>query len=84
MACTQSSDMVEQDTGLGIERNGTQKESYLISTTCLILLFLQKYKQRLEKEFACIKEESTAQLMKAQHWEDWWKQSIQKIKQLYV
>ncbi|XP_019396411.1 PREDICTED: coiled-coil domain-containing protein 180 isoform X2 [Crocodylus porosus] len=43
-----------------------------------------KYKQRLDKEFACIKEESTAQLMKAQHWEDWWKQSIQKIKQLYV
>ncbi|XP_074871431.1 coiled-coil domain-containing protein 180 [Carettochelys insculpta] len=43
-----------------------------------------KYKQNLEAEFAQIKEENTAQLMKAQRWEGWWKQSVQKIKQLYA
>ncbi|XP_053863841.1 coiled-coil domain-containing protein 180 isoform X2 [Malaclemys terrapin pileata] len=43
-----------------------------------------KYKHKLEEEFAKIKEEKTAQLMKAQRWEGWWKQSVQKIKQLYA
>ncbi|CAM5163781.1 unnamed protein product [Eretmochelys imbricata] len=43
-----------------------------------------KYKHKLEEEFAKIKEENTAQLMKAQRWEGWWKQSVQKIKQLYA
>uniref|UniRef100_A0A8C0GMV9 Coiled-coil domain containing 180 n=1 Tax=Chelonoidis abingdonii TaxID=106734 RepID=A0A8C0GMV9_CHEAB len=43
-----------------------------------------KYKHKLEEEFAKIKEENTAQLMKAQRWESWWKQSVQKIKQLYA
>ncbi|XP_054853763.1 coiled-coil domain-containing protein 180 [Eublepharis macularius] len=42
-----------------------------------------KFKQVLEAEFARIKEGSTAHLMKAQHWADWWKKSVQKIKQLY-
>ncbi|XP_064379883.1 coiled-coil domain-containing protein 180 isoform X2 [Dromaius novaehollandiae] len=44
----------------------------------------EKYKCKLEQQFAQIKEESTAQLMTTQRWEDWWKQSIQKIKQLYT
>ncbi|XP_074017221.1 coiled-coil domain-containing protein 180 [Numenius arquata] len=44
----------------------------------------EKYKCKLEQQFAQIKEESTAQLRAIQHWEDWWKQSIQKIKQLYT
>ncbi|XP_043354753.1 coiled-coil domain-containing protein 180 isoform X2 [Dermochelys coriacea] len=43
-----------------------------------------KYKHKLEEEFAKIKEENTAQLMKAKRWESWWKQSVQKIKQLYI
>ncbi|XP_061460267.1 coiled-coil domain-containing protein 180 [Rhineura floridana] len=43
-----------------------------------------KFKQLLEAEFARIKEEKTALLMKAQHWADWWKKSVQKIKQLYA
>ncbi|XP_042336518.1 coiled-coil domain-containing protein 180 isoform X3 [Sceloporus undulatus] len=44
----------------------------------------RKFKQILEGEFARIKEESTAHLLKAQHWADWWKKSVQKIKQLYA
>ncbi|KAM9595275.1 coiled-coil domain-containing protein 180 isoform 2-T2 [Morphnus guianensis] len=44
----------------------------------------KKYKCRLEQQFAQIKEESTAQLLTIQRWEDWWKRSIQKIKQLYT
>ncbi|XP_065552171.1 coiled-coil domain-containing protein 180 isoform X2 [Lathamus discolor] len=43
----------------------------------------KKYKSKLEQQFAQIKEESTAQLRAIQHWEDWWKRSIHKIKQLY-
>ncbi|KAM4647329.1 coiled-coil domain-containing protein 180 isoform 2-T2 [Amazona ochrocephala] len=43
----------------------------------------KKYKCKLEQQFAQIKEESTAQLQAIQHWEEWWKRSIQKIKQLY-
>ncbi|XP_044295726.1 coiled-coil domain-containing protein 180 isoform X2 [Varanus komodoensis] len=43
-----------------------------------------KFKQLLEAEFTRIKEEKTAQLMKAQHWADWWKKSVQIIKQLYA
>ncbi|KAM9522205.1 coiled-coil domain-containing protein 180 isoform 2-T3 [Guaruba guarouba] len=43
----------------------------------------KKYKCKLEQQFAQIKEESTAQLRAIQHWEEWWKRSIQKIKQLY-
>uniref|UniRef100_A0ABM5F6F7 Coiled-coil domain-containing protein 180 n=1 Tax=Pogona vitticeps TaxID=103695 RepID=A0ABM5F6F7_9SAUR len=43
-----------------------------------------KFTQLLEVEFARIKEENTAHLMKAQHWADWWKKSVQKIKQLYL
>uniref|UniRef100_A0ACB8ESP5 Uncharacterized protein n=1 Tax=Sphaerodactylus townsendi TaxID=933632 RepID=A0ACB8ESP5_9SAUR len=42
-----------------------------------------KFKQVLETEFGRTKEENTAHLMKAQHWTDWWKKSMQKIKQLY-
>ncbi|XP_027747994.1 coiled-coil domain-containing protein 180 isoform X2 [Empidonax traillii] len=44
----------------------------------------QKYKCKLEQLFAQIKEESAAQLLAIQRWEDWWEQSIQKIKQLYL
>ncbi|XP_059684922.1 coiled-coil domain-containing protein 180 [Gavia stellata] len=44
----------------------------------------KKYKCKLEQQFAQIKEESTAQLLTIQRWEDWWKRSIQKIKQLYT
>ncbi|XP_027560307.1 coiled-coil domain-containing protein 180 isoform X3 [Neopelma chrysocephalum] len=44
----------------------------------------QKYKCKLEQLFAQIKEESTAQLLAIQRWEEWWEQSIQKIKQLYL
>uniref|UniRef100_K7G6P9 Coiled-coil domain containing 180 n=2 Tax=Pelodiscus sinensis TaxID=13735 RepID=K7G6P9_PELSI len=43
-----------------------------------------KYKQKLEEEFAKMKEENTAQLTQSQRWEGWWKQSVQKIKQLYA
>lgn len=45
---------------------------------------MQKYKCKLEQQFAQIKEESTAQLLTIQRWEDWWKRSTQKIKQLYT
>ncbi|XP_015266758.1 PREDICTED: coiled-coil domain-containing protein 180, partial [Gekko japonicus] len=41
------------------------------------------FKQVLEAEFARTKEENAAHLNKAQHWADWWKKSVQKIKQLY-
>nr|XP_009664046.1 PREDICTED: coiled-coil domain-containing protein 180 isoform X2 [Struthio camelus australis] len=44
----------------------------------------EKYKGKLEQQFTQIKEESTAQLMTTQRWEEWWKRSIQKIKQLYT
>ncbi|XP_050763988.1 coiled-coil domain-containing protein 180 [Gymnogyps californianus] len=44
----------------------------------------KKYKCKLEQQFAQIKEESTAQLLTIQRWEDWWKRSVQKIKQLYT
>ncbi|XP_054705088.1 coiled-coil domain-containing protein 180 isoform X1 [Grus americana] len=44
----------------------------------------KKYKCKLEQQFAQIKEESRAQLLAIQRWEDWWKQSIQKIKQFYA
>ncbi|XP_028942917.1 coiled-coil domain-containing protein 180 [Antrostomus carolinensis] len=44
----------------------------------------KKYKCKLEQQFAQIKEESTAQLRTIQCWQDWWKRSIQKIKQLYT
>ncbi|XP_032569261.1 coiled-coil domain-containing protein 180-like [Chiroxiphia lanceolata] len=44
----------------------------------------QKYKCKLEQLFAQIKEESTAQLLAIQRWQEWWEQSIQKIKQLYL
>ncbi|XP_072739470.1 coiled-coil domain-containing protein 180 [Ciconia boyciana] len=44
----------------------------------------KKYKCKLEQQFAQIKEESTAHLLTIQRWEDWWKRSIQKIKQLYT
>ncbi|XP_064325227.1 coiled-coil domain-containing protein 180 isoform X2 [Phalacrocorax carbo] len=44
----------------------------------------KKYKCKLEQQFAQIKQESTAQLLAIQRWEDWWKRSIQKIKQLYT
>ncbi|XP_025905435.1 coiled-coil domain-containing protein 180 [Nothoprocta perdicaria] len=44
----------------------------------------EKYKCKLEQQFAQIKEESEAQLIKARRWEDWWKHSIEKIKQLYT
>ncbi|KAG8142023.1 hypothetical protein E2320_006663 [Naja naja] len=42
-----------------------------------------KFKETLKMEFARIKEENTAHLMKTQHWAHWWKKSVQKIKQLY-
>ncbi|XP_069729305.1 coiled-coil domain-containing protein 180 [Phaenicophaeus curvirostris] len=44
----------------------------------------EKYKCKLEQQFAQIKKESAAQLLTAQRWEEWWKRSIQKIKQLYT
>ncbi|XP_066466950.1 coiled-coil domain-containing protein 180 [Tiliqua scincoides] len=43
-----------------------------------------KFKQMIEMEFAKITEESTVHLMKAQHWADWWRKSVQKIKRLYA
>ncbi|XP_055575760.1 coiled-coil domain-containing protein 180 [Falco cherrug] len=43
----------------------------------------KKYKCKLEQQFAQIKEESTAQLLTVQRWENWWKRSVQKIKELY-
>ncbi|XP_060096944.1 coiled-coil domain-containing protein 180 [Heteronotia binoei] len=42
-----------------------------------------KFKQMLEAELTRTKEENIAHLNKAQHWADWWKKSMQKIKQLY-
>ncbi|XP_072208823.1 coiled-coil domain-containing protein 180 [Excalfactoria chinensis] len=44
----------------------------------------KKYICKLEQQLAQIKEESTSELVRVQRWEDWWKQSIQKIKQLYT
>ncbi|XP_035411134.1 coiled-coil domain-containing protein 180 [Cygnus atratus] len=44
----------------------------------------KKYIRKLEQHFAQIKKESTSQLVTVQHWENWWKQSIQKIKQFYM
>ncbi|XP_075628652.1 coiled-coil domain-containing protein 180 [Balearica regulorum gibbericeps] len=44
----------------------------------------KKYKCKLEQQFAQIKEESRAQLLAIHRWEDWWKRSIQKIKQFYA
>ncbi|XP_021135773.2 coiled-coil domain-containing protein 180 isoform X1 [Columba livia] len=44
----------------------------------------KKYICKLEQQFAQIKEESTTQLLTIQHWEDWWKRSVQKIKELYT
>ncbi|XP_051659761.1 coiled-coil domain-containing protein 180 isoform X3 [Manacus candei] len=44
----------------------------------------QKYKCKLEQLFAQIQEESAARLLAIQRWQDWWEQSIQKIKQLYL
>ncbi|XP_039178887.1 coiled-coil domain-containing protein 180 [Crotalus tigris] len=43
-----------------------------------------KFKEKLEMEFARIKEENSSHLMKTQHWAHWWKKSVQKIKQLYL
>ncbi|XP_031457654.1 coiled-coil domain-containing protein 180 [Phasianus colchicus] len=43
----------------------------------------KKYICEVEQQLAQIKEESTSQLVTIQHWENWWKQSVQKIKQLY-
>ncbi|KAM3825717.1 coiled-coil domain-containing protein 180 [Vipera latastei] len=43
-----------------------------------------KFKEKLELEFARIKEENSSHLMKTQHWAHWWKKSVQKIKQLYL
>ncbi|KAF4789962.1 coiled-coil domain-containing protein 180 isoform X2 [Turdus rufiventris] len=44
----------------------------------------KKYKSKVEQMFALIKEESAAQLLAIQHWNDWWEESVQKIKRLYV
>lgn len=44
----------------------------------------KKYICKFEQHFAQIKKESTSQLVAVQHWENWWKQSIQKIKQFYM
>nr|XP_021135775.1 coiled-coil domain-containing protein 180 isoform X5 [Columba livia] len=44
----------------------------------------KKYICKLEQQFAQIKEESTTQLLTIQHWEDWWKRSVRKIKELYT
>ncbi|XP_070614598.1 coiled-coil domain-containing protein 180 [Erythrolamprus reginae] len=43
-----------------------------------------KFKETLQMEFARIKEENSAHLIKTHHWADWWKKSVQKIKQLYL
>lgn len=75
----QSSDTVHQDIDLG----KIKLYFFTIRTILSLLLFIQKYKRKLEQQFAQIKEESTAQLWAIQHWEEWWKRSIQKIKQLY-
>eukprot|EP00075_Anas_platyrhynchos_P037280 XP_027326533.1 coiled-coil domain-containing protein 180 isoform X2 [Anas platyrhynchos] len=44
----------------------------------------KKYMYNFEQQFAQIKKESTSQLVTVHHWENWWKQSIQKIKQFYM
>ncbi|KAM4773321.1 coiled-coil domain-containing protein 180 [Cyanocitta cristata] len=44
----------------------------------------KKYKCKLEQMFAQIKEESAAQLWAIQRWNDWWEESVQKIKLLYL
>ncbi|XP_041889830.1 coiled-coil domain-containing protein 180 isoform X1 [Corvus kubaryi] len=44
----------------------------------------KKYKCKLEQMFAQIKEESAAQLRAIQRWNDWWEESIRKIKLLYI
>ncbi|RMC08199.1 hypothetical protein DUI87_14439 [Hirundo rustica rustica] len=44
----------------------------------------KKYKSKVEQMFAQIKEESTAQLLAIQRWNDWWEESIRKIKRLYL
>ncbi|XP_015734549.1 coiled-coil domain-containing protein 180 isoform X3 [Coturnix japonica] len=44
----------------------------------------KKYIRELEQQLTQIKEEITSQLVRVQHWENWWKKSIQKIKQLYT
>ncbi|XP_056353458.1 coiled-coil domain-containing protein 180 [Oenanthe melanoleuca] len=44
----------------------------------------KKYRSKVEQMFAQIKEESSAQLLAIQHWNDWWEESVQKIKRLYV
>ncbi|XP_041334831.1 coiled-coil domain-containing protein 180 [Pyrgilauda ruficollis] len=44
----------------------------------------KKYKSKVEQLFAQIKEENAAQLLAIQRWNDWWKESVWKIKRLYV
>ncbi|XP_039586290.1 coiled-coil domain-containing protein 180 [Passer montanus] len=44
----------------------------------------KKYKSKVEQLFAQIKEENAAQLLAIQRWNDWWKDSVWKIKRLYV
>lgn len=46
--------------------------------------FIQKYKNKVEQMFAQVKEESAAQLLAVQRWNDWWEESIRKIKRLYL
>ncbi|XP_014730146.1 PREDICTED: coiled-coil domain-containing protein 180-like [Sturnus vulgaris] len=44
----------------------------------------QKYKSKVEQMFAQIKEENADQLLAIQRWNDWWEESVRKIKLLYV
>ncbi|XP_023787451.1 coiled-coil domain-containing protein 180-like isoform X3 [Cyanistes caeruleus] len=44
----------------------------------------KKYKSKVEEMFAQVKEESAAQLLAIQRWNDWWEASVWKIKRLYL
>ncbi|XP_053328473.1 coiled-coil domain-containing protein 180 [Spea bombifrons] len=44
----------------------------------------KKFIQDTETELAKIKEEKEQQFCEAQRWREWWRQSIQKIKELYL
>ncbi|XP_074747073.1 coiled-coil domain-containing protein 180 [Strix uralensis] len=44
----------------------------------------KKYKCQLEQQFSQMREESSAQLLAIQGWEEWWKRSVRKIKRLYA
>ncbi|XP_074779793.1 coiled-coil domain-containing protein 180 isoform X2 [Athene noctua] len=43
----------------------------------------KEYTCQLEQQFSQMRQESTAQLLAVQGWEEWWKRSVWKIKSLY-